>query len=194
MFEPTWTLPNFTFGQLIMWIGANNDQIWLPIGYVSDSVQCSNRLELDLIMAPKGGHIVISVSVRLSIRPFVTDHFCWRVVVCVHFSSETTRPISPMMIPINWGNSVDVQRALHFDFDPSMTAGQGHEILWFWEFRCLTGSSLCTPPLRNYSTDFSNDDTNQLREQCRCATGTSFWPWPLHGCRSRSQNTLILWI
>ena len=24
MFEPTWTWPNFTFGQLIMWIGANN--------------------------------------------------------------------------------------------------------------------------------------------------------------------------
>ena len=22
MFEPTWTLPNFTFGQLFMWIGA----------------------------------------------------------------------------------------------------------------------------------------------------------------------------
>ena len=29
MFEPTWTWPNFTFGQLFMWIGANNDQIWL---------------------------------------------------------------------------------------------------------------------------------------------------------------------
>ena len=24
--------PNFTFGQLFMWIGANNDQIWLPMG------------------------------------------------------------------------------------------------------------------------------------------------------------------
>ena len=31
MFGPTWTLPNFTFGQLFMWIGANNDQIWLPM-------------------------------------------------------------------------------------------------------------------------------------------------------------------
>ena len=49
MFEPTWTLPNFTFGQLFMWIGANNDQIWLPMGKMSDSEQCSNRLELDLI-------------------------------------------------------------------------------------------------------------------------------------------------
>ena len=68
-----------------------------------------------------------------------------------------------MMIPINLGNNVDVQRALHFDLDPSMTAGQGHEILRFWEFRCLTGSSLCSLLLRNSSTDFSNDDTNQLR-------------------------------
>ena len=32
MFEPTWTWPNFTFGKLFMWIGANNDQIWLPMG------------------------------------------------------------------------------------------------------------------------------------------------------------------
>ena len=73
-------------------------------------------------------------TIRPSFRPFVTDYFCWRVVVCVRFSSETIRPISPMMIPINWGNNVDVQRALHFDLDP------------------------------------------------------------LHDCRSRSQNTLILWI
>ena len=205
-------------------------------------------------MAPKGGHIVISVSVRPSVRPsvhspVVTDYFCWRVVVCVRFSSETTWPISPMMIPINWGNNVDVQRALHFDLDPSMTAGQGHQTPWFCEFRCLTvvacvrfssettwpispmmipinwgnnvdvqralhfdldpsmtasqghkilrfcelffltGSSLCLLLLRNYLTDFSNDDTNQLREQCRCAMCTSFWPWPLHDSRSRLRNT-----
>ena len=77
---------------------------------------------------------------------------------------------------------------------PSMTAGQGHEILRFCELFFLTGSSLCSLLLRNYSTDFSNDDTNQLREHCRCATCTSFWPWPLHDCRSRSRNTSILWI
>ena len=118
----------------------------------------------------------------------------WRVVVCVRFSSKTTQPISAMMIPINWGNNVDVQRALHFDIDPSMTAGQGHKILWFCEFRCLTGNSLCSLLLRNYSTDFSNADTNLSREQCRFATCTSFWHSPLHDCRSRSQNTSILWI
>ena len=32
MFEPTWIWPNFTFGQLFMWIGANNYQIWLTMG------------------------------------------------------------------------------------------------------------------------------------------------------------------
>ena len=49
MFEPTWTWPNFSFGQLFIWIGANNDQIWLPVDQTNDSEQCSNRLELDLI-------------------------------------------------------------------------------------------------------------------------------------------------
>ena len=43
------TWPNFTFSQLFMWIGANNNQIWFPMGYMSDSEQCSNRLELYLI-------------------------------------------------------------------------------------------------------------------------------------------------
>ena len=32
MFEPTWTWPNFTFGQLFLWIGANNDQIMTSYG------------------------------------------------------------------------------------------------------------------------------------------------------------------
>ena len=31
MFKLTWTWPNFTLGQRFMWIGANNDQIWLSI-------------------------------------------------------------------------------------------------------------------------------------------------------------------
>ena len=46
----------------------------------------------------------------------------WRVVVCVCFSSETTQPISPMLIPIYRGNNVDLQHILHFDLHPSMTA------------------------------------------------------------------------
>ena len=50
-----------------------------------------------------------------------------------------------MLIPIYKGNNVDVQCTLHFDLDPSMTAGQGHKILRFYEFRCLTGSSLRSP-------------------------------------------------
>ena len=29
MLEPIWTWPHLTFGQLFMWIGTNNDQIWL---------------------------------------------------------------------------------------------------------------------------------------------------------------------
>ena len=37
-------LSNYIFGQLVMWIGENNDQIWLPMGWTSDSEQCSNRM------------------------------------------------------------------------------------------------------------------------------------------------------
>ena len=130
-------------------------------------MQRALHLDLDPSMAAGQGHEIL----RFCEFRCLTGS----TVVCVRFSSETTQPISPMMIPINLGNSVDVQRALHFDLDPSMTAGQGRKILRFCEFRCLTGSSLCSLLLvRNYSTDFSNDDTNQLREQCRCATCTSF--------------------
>ena len=49
MFEPTPTWPNFDFGQLVIFIEANNDQIWLPRGEASDFEQCLNRLQLDLI-------------------------------------------------------------------------------------------------------------------------------------------------
>ena len=35
---------NFTFGKLFTWTGKNNGNMWLPIGYTSDSEQCSNRL------------------------------------------------------------------------------------------------------------------------------------------------------
>ena len=84
-----------------------------------------------------------------------------------------------MMIPINWGNNVDVQLALHFDLDPSMTAGQGHEILRFCEFRCLTGSR-CV----RFSSKTTWPNSPMLmpipREQCRFATYTSYWPSPLH--------------
>ena len=46
-----------------------------------------------------------------------------------------------------------------------MTAGQGHEIHKFYDFRCLTGSSLCSLLLQNYSTELSNADTNLQREK-----------------------------
>ena len=47
-----WTDYNFTwfhFGQLFIWIGANNDQIWLFGDWMSDFEQCSNQFQLDLI-------------------------------------------------------------------------------------------------------------------------------------------------
>ena len=191
-------VPSCVSCRVVLWL--------LPSEYMPDKGNARSATQLQAEMhcnkkpvirrTLKRSIIVISMSVRPSVRSFVhssvTDYYCWLVVVCVRFSSETTRLISPMMIPINWGNNVDVQCTLHFDFHPSMTVGQGHKILQFCEFRCLTGSSLCSLLLRNYSTDFSSDDTNQLREQCRCAMYTSFWPWPLHDCMSRAQNTSIL--
>ena len=201
-------------------------------------------------MSPNGGHIVISVSVRLFflllVRPSV------RIICCVRFSSKTTRPISPILIPIYRGNNVDLQRILYITFTPPwpqvkvkkyfnfvnldawwvvvcvrfssettraisqcwyqstegtmwicnvyfiltftppwLQVNQGYELLQFWEFRCLTGSSLCSLLLRNYSTHFSNADTNLQREQCRFAMCTSFWPSPLHDCRSRLRINSI---
>ena len=40
-----WILVNFSCE-----LGANNDQMRLPIGWMSDSEQCPNRLQLDLIL------------------------------------------------------------------------------------------------------------------------------------------------
>ena len=75
-----------------------------------------------------------------------------------------------------------------FDLDPSMTAGQGRKILWFGEFRCLTGSRLCSLLLRNYSTDFSNDDTNQLQGSYR--TGKTGKTGKIKSVREMSGNFL----
>ena len=69
-----------------------------------------------------------------------------------------------MLIPIYRGNNVDFQHILHFDLHSSMTACQGHKILQFCEFRCLTGSNLCSLLRQNYSTEFSNADTNLPRD------------------------------
>ena len=96
-----------------------------------------------------------------SVRPSVCSSFRHRIFLWTgsslcslllrNYSTDFSNDIS-----INWWNNVDVQRTLHFDLDPSMTAGKSHEILQFCKFRCLTDSSLCLLLLQNYSTDFSN--------------------------------------
>ena len=45
MFEPTPTWPNVTISQLFMWIGYNNDQIWLSRGLMNDFEQCSKKAQ-----------------------------------------------------------------------------------------------------------------------------------------------------
>ena len=81
MFEPTWTWPNFMFGQLFMWIGANNGQIWLPMGYMSDSEQCSNRLELYLIS------LLVNFSCELG-QIMTRDDLLWARWVILHDSFD----------------------------------------------------------------------------------------------------------
>ena len=44
-----WTDSNVIFGQYFIWIGYNNDQIWLPRRYSCDFEKCLNRLVLEQI-------------------------------------------------------------------------------------------------------------------------------------------------
>ena len=178
----------FDFVNLDVWwvvvcVRFSSETTW-PISPIMIPINWGNNVDVQCTL-----HFLTWTLPWLQVKVTIYFNFVnldvWWVVssLCSLFSSETTQPISPMMIPINWGNNVDVQCTLHFDLDPSMTAGQGPDILQFCEFRCLTGSSLHSLLLRNYSTKFSNADTNLPREQCRCATYTLFWPSPLHDCR-----------
>ena len=47
MFEPTWY--NFDFGPFVMWIGANNDQMWPSRRLKRNFEKCSNLLQVDMI-------------------------------------------------------------------------------------------------------------------------------------------------
>ena len=79
-------------------------------------------------MAPKGSHIVISVSVRSSVIDFffLTDSSLCSLLLqnhSINFSNTDTN------LP---REHVDLQHIVHFDLHPSMTAGQGYEILQFY--------------------------------------------------------------
>ena len=77
----------------------------------------------------------------------------WRVVVCVRFSSETTWPNSPMLMPIYRGNNVDLQHILNFDLRPSWL--QVKVTIYFdfvnfdvwWVVVCVHFSSETTQPI-----------------------------------------------
>ena len=46
-------LPNFDFGQLFMWIGANNDQIWRPGGQMIEFEHYLNCLFVYIFVWPE---------------------------------------------------------------------------------------------------------------------------------------------
>ena len=131
----------FDFGNLDVWRVAvcvrfsskttrPNSPMMIPINW-GNNVDVQRALHFDL--DPPWLQVKVT-----KYFDFVNLDF-WRVVVCVRFSSETTWPNSPMLMPIYRGNNVDMQHILNFDLRPSMTAG--HDILWFYEFWCLMGSS-----------------------------------------------------
>ena len=97
-----------------------------------------------------------------------------KFVIKYEIKNDKALPAYPILPTNVTGNKGIILFGLRWCVTYVVTAGQGHEILRFCEFRCLTGSSLCSLLLLNYSTDFSNDDANLLREQCRCAICTSF--------------------
>ena len=49
MLELTPIWPDFTFGKLFIWIWANNDQIRIPRGQMSDFEQCLNWLLVNFL-------------------------------------------------------------------------------------------------------------------------------------------------
>ena len=127
------------------------------------SLLLRNTLPISPMMIPIPPWLQVKVTKYLD---FVNLDF-WRVVVCVCFSSETTWPNSPMLMPIYRGNNVDLQHILNFEPSPlhdCRSRSRYTLILWI-----LMGSSLCSLLLRNYSTDFSNADTNLSSEKCRFA-------------------------
>ena len=105
-----------------------NYPMLMPI-YRGNNVDLQHILQYDIHPSMTAGQFTIYFD-------FVNFDVWW-VVVCVRFSSETTQPISPMLLPIYRVNNVDLQHIHHFDLNPSMTAGHSHKILKFCEFRLL---------------------------------------------------------
>ena len=115
-------------------------------------MQCSNLLQFDLVT------LLVNFSCELNpimiIIIIILAIFELGVISGHYESYSTIFDLAPTLAVF-----LDLQNILHFDLHPSMTAGQGHKILQFCEFRCLTGSSLCSLLLQKYSTEFSNADT-----------------------------------
>ena len=149
-----------------MWIAANNDQIWLPRGQMSDLEQCLNWLLTNF--RPTG--LLLSKYCRFNFG--LELHFGGKLgkdlnYIIIHCTSNwNLLHVAWVQLNVNnYGPEGEPYSNLSVSVRSSVT-----------DYFFLTGSSLCSLLLQNYSTDFSYADTNLPREQCRFATYTSFWP------------------
>ena len=141
--DPPWLQVNVT-----KYLDFVNLDVWRVVVCVRFSSITTQPISPMMIPINWGNNVDVQCHFILTLTPpwlqvKVTKYFdfvnldVWRVVVCVRFSSKTTWPNSPMLMPIYRGNNVDLQHILHFDLHPSMTAGQDHKILQFCELRLL---------------------------------------------------------
>ena len=76
-------LTQFNFWSSFHVNGANNDQIWLPMGYMSDSEQCSNWLELYLIS--------LFVNFSCELGQILTRYDSYLVIICPNSHEKLTK-------------------------------------------------------------------------------------------------------
>ena len=105
----------------------------------------------------EGGHIIGSVSVRPSKHETFDVRFSpkWHSR-CLFTSCQSTKGL---------------QHSLRFDLEYSITS-----------IKVVKCFDRLLEYLWNGLADVYLPDTNQLRQQCRCATCSSFWSWTHHDC------------
>ena len=113
MFKLTPIWPNFTFDQLFLWIGTNNDQIWLRRGQTSNSEQCLNRIQLDLIL------FLVNFSCELG------------PIMLMRNASQGSRPYCLVKIGISFG--LYWNGMLYIGLQYLYHLAKCSVILWFWQ-------------------------------------------------------------
>ena len=80
IFEPTWTWPNLTFGQLFTWVGTNNDHIWPIAG--------KYLFVYGLLFAGKNPLYIC------------WSPYCWLVFICIWSPYCGKKPFAYILVPL----------------------------------------------------------------------------------------------